>query len=380
MSRRTFSEPLLVGTLGLILFVQILDVVIMYPLGALMMNSLHFNLQAFTVLVAAYSISAAVAGVIFSFFIDYFERRRTLMITITGFAVATLLCGLVQTPYAFLICRCIAGVFGGILAAQIQTIVADVIPVERRGRAMGTIMTAHSLSSILGIPLSLLLAEHAGWRAPFVAVAVIAALLLIATHYIVPVLNEQLPSKQTINMKKACQHWVSVMSIPAYRAGLLLGVANMLAIFMVLGLCVPYIANNLGFGAADLSLIYLVGGSITLITSRLIGWLSDAYHPVSVFTALCIFGTLWMAGMTVFPLLPFGITVAYAAVLMMFNNGRIISASVVVSKISKPESRGTLMAIQSALQQIAIGIGVILSGLLVETGPQGEVLHYPRTA
>jgi MFS family permease len=79
--------------------------------------------------------------------------------------MATLACGLAPTYAALMVARIAAGVFGGVLSALCQTIVGDVIPFERRGRAMGIVMTSFSVSTVAGVPCGLFLAAHwAGMR------------------------------------------------------------------------------------------------------------------------------------------------------------------------------------------------------------------------
>lgn len=53
------------------------------------------------------------------------------------------------------------------LTALGQTIIGDVIPFERRGRAMGIVMTSFSVATVAGVPLGLFLAAHLGWHLPF---------------------------------------------------------------------------------------------------------------------------------------------------------------------------------------------------------------------
>jgi MFS family permease len=106
-------------------------------------------------------------------FVDRFERKRLLLTMFALFAVATLACGLAPGYWTLLAARGTAGAFGGVLGSMVQTMVGDLIPFERRGRASGTIMSAFSLSTVAGVPLSLYLANHFGWRFPFYFIALL---------------------------------------------------------------------------------------------------------------------------------------------------------------------------------------------------------------
>jgi predicted MFS family arabinose efflux permease len=119
--------------------------------------------------VSAYTLAAGASGLVASTYIDRFGRKRLLLTLYGLFALATLACGLAQGYGALMAARIAAGVFGGVLSALSQTIVGDVIPFERRGRAMGIVMTSFSVSTVAGVPLGLFLAAHLNWHAPFLA-------------------------------------------------------------------------------------------------------------------------------------------------------------------------------------------------------------------
>ena len=73
-------------------FTHILDFMILAPLGPQFMRLFGIGATEFSWLVACYSITAAIAGVIASFFIDRFDRRKALLVLYAGFALCTALC------------------------------------------------------------------------------------------------------------------------------------------------------------------------------------------------------------------------------------------------------------------------------------------------
>ena len=136
-------ERLLLFTLAGIQFAHILDFMIMMPLGPILMRELGVGTHEFGLLVSAYTFSAAFTGVFAAMFVDRFERKRLLLTMFALFALATLACGLAPGYWTLLAARGIAGAFGGVLGSMVQTMVGDLIPFERRGRASGTIMPAY---------------------------------------------------------------------------------------------------------------------------------------------------------------------------------------------------------------------------------------------
>jgi predicted MFS family arabinose efflux permease len=87
--------------------------------------------------------------------IDRFGRKKLLLTLYVLFGLATMACGLAPTYESLMLARVAAGAFGGVLSALSQTIVADVIPYERRGRANAIVMSSFSAATVAGVPLSL---------------------------------------------------------------------------------------------------------------------------------------------------------------------------------------------------------------------------------
>src|SRR5690606_41032724 len=100
----------------------------------------------------------------------------------------------------------IAGLFGGLIGAQVMSIVADTFPYEKRGRAMGYLMAAFSVASVLGVPISLYLANFFSWHAPFILVAVMGIILIPFSMKFIPPMKSHIAS-----IKK--KHSVSFMVI-----------------------------------------------------------------------------------------------------------------------------------------------------------------------
>ena len=73
------NERLLLLTLAGIQFSHVLDFMIMMPLGPVLMRAFGIGTHEFGLLVASYSFSAAVSGILAATFIDLFERKRVLL-------------------------------------------------------------------------------------------------------------------------------------------------------------------------------------------------------------------------------------------------------------------------------------------------------------
>src|SRR6266481_9887157 len=99
------SEGRLLLLLAAVQFTHIMDFMILMPLGPQLMRDLQIGPGHFSALVAAYTISSGVVGLLAAPFIDRFDRRKVLLLAYGGFAAATLACALSQTAMTLLAAR-----------------------------------------------------------------------------------------------------------------------------------------------------------------------------------------------------------------------------------------------------------------------------------
>ncbi len=145
-------ENWLLVTLAGIQFTHILDFMIMMPLGPQFTRIFGINDAQFGLLVSAYTLAGGLSGLVASGFIERFGRKRLLLVLYAFFFLSAIACSLAPGYWALMAARIAAGLFGGVLSSMAPTIVGDVIPFERRGRAMGIVMTSFSAASVAGVP------------------------------------------------------------------------------------------------------------------------------------------------------------------------------------------------------------------------------------
>ena len=371
-------ERILLLTLAGIQFAHILDFMVMMPLGPILVRELGIDTQQFGLLVSAYTFTGAATGLLAATFVDRFERKRLLLGAFALFALATLACGLAPGYASLMLARCAAGAFGGVLGSMVQTMVGDLIPFERRGRASGTIMSAFALSTVAGVPLSLVLASHFGWRAPFVFIAALAAGLLALGWRQLPTLRGHLDAAVTGEAERS--HPLAAMGAVLSDANHLRALAFialiMLSGFMVIPYITLYSVANVGIRQEDLYLIYLAGGCATFFTSRLIGRLADRHGKVRTYRLIALCSMLPLLLQTHLPPVPLWLMVIASTVFFVFVPGRMVPAMAIVTSAVKPALRGTFLSISGATQQLASGAAAWLGGLVIAQDAAGQIVRY----
>jgi predicted MFS family arabinose efflux permease len=376
MTETKKRERFFLFSLAGIQFTHILDFMIMMPLGPEFIRELNINTHQFGLLLSSYTFAAAAAGILATYYVDRFERRQLLLSLYALFIIATFACGLAPNYEALFIARAFAGAFGGILGSLVQTIVADSIPFERRGKALGTVMAAFSVSTVAGVPLGLFLANHIpslGWRAPFFFIALISSLIFYLGYRNIPKIAGHLDH---VHEGSRLSQVLKILIAPQHIKAFVFMALIMITGFSVIPYIALYFTSNVGISNSYISLIYLCGGVATLMSSRFIGHMSDKYGKVTVFRVLAIVSLVPLLVTTNLPVTPLWIVLINSTAFFILVSGRMIPAMAMVSQVVENKIRGTFMSLVGSVQMLSSGIASVLAGWIVTIGPDGMMQHY----
>lgn len=353
---------------------HILDFVIMMPLGPMFMRVFHITPVKFSALVSAYTFSAGIVGFLGALYADHFDRKKFLLFNFSGFIIGTFLCAISPNFETLLAARIIAGAFGGILNASVLSLVADLIPFERRGAAMGVVMSAFSISSILGVPTGLYIANLFDWHAAFYFICILGSIFWILSFIILPSVKVKTDVK---GFKQKLINFKSILIQKDYLQSFSLTSVLGFGVFMIVPFIAPYMVKNVGLTEEQLPMIYFVGGLCTILSARFIGKLCDRIGSFKVFRVVALASILPMFLLTN---LPAGMTLWIALVVtslfMMFGSGRFIPAMTIVSAVVKPQERGTFMSLENALRQFSAGAASQGAGLIIGSTAAGALTGY----
>ena len=368
-------QKFVVAILAFLQFTVILDFMILSPLGAQLMPALQISPVQFGLLVSTYAFSAGVSGFLAAGFADRFDRKKLLLIFYVGFLSGTLLCGLAYSYHALLVGRLITGVFAGVVGSIAFAIVTDVFPLEMRGRVMGVIQTAFAASSVLGIPIALLLATRWRWNAPFlliVAVGVLVGWLIQARLRPVDEHLKRHPDRSPLH------HLLKTVSNRFYLQGF--ATTGLLTVggFMLMPFTSAFMVHNVGLPVVKLPLVYVLTGLFSVVSGPLIGRASDEFGKFKVFAFGCAVTIVMVVIFTHLTVTPLWLLVIVLIVLQVGIFSRMISASALMSALPAPTDRGAYMSISSSLQQVAGGVAAVLSGMIVLEDADGALLHFDR--
>ena len=358
--------------LAIVQFTHIVDFMIIMPLGAQLMEILSITPRQFSWIVSVYAFSAFGSGLISAYFLNRFDRKVALLTLYIGFTLGTLACGFAPNYIFLLLARAVTGAFGGLLGALVISIVADMVPLERRSSAMGLIMTAFSAASILGVPAGIYFAASFSWHAPFIILAVLSVITWLVIWAVFPNFTKHIQDKR----EQQSNVFRLIFKDKNQQRALFFTIILMLGHFSVIPFIAPYMQMNIGFSDYEISYIYLFGGIMTVIMLPLVGRLSDKYGNAFVFTVASCFAICSLFMLTNLPKVSIPVALAVTCSFFIVASGRSVPAMTLVTAVVKPEHRGGFMSVRASVAELGLALSSGIAGLIIIEQPDGTLGHY----
>jgi predicted MFS family arabinose efflux permease len=358
----TSYQKLVITVLALTQFTVVLDFMVMSPLGDKLMKAMALTTSQFGVAVFSYAFSAGISGFLTAGFADSFDRKKLLLFFYIGFIVGTLFCGMANTYPLLIAARVFTGLFGGVIGSISMAIVSDLFALEQRGRVMGFMQMGFGASQVLGIPISLFIANAWGWQSPFFMIVGLALLIWIAILVKMKPITKHLDEKKENN---AFKHLIHTISQRNYRIGFMATALMSLGGFMIMPWGSVYAINNLKVTEEQLPILFMISGIATLLIMPLIGKMSDKIDKFKLF----VIASIWMIVVVLIYAnlvpVPFWVVVALNVLMMMGVMARMVPSVALVSALPELHDRGAFMSINSSLQQLAGGVAAAIGGMIV---------------
>lgn len=367
------QERIILYLLAAMQFIHIVDFMIIMPLGETLTRVFDISIQQFSLLVAAYSLGAGVFSMLGAFWIDRFDRKPILLTVFLGFLFGTLSCGLSPTYEFLLTARILTGAFGGILSGLLLSVLGDIVPNERRGKAMGILMAAFSLAAILGVPLGLFLSTQFNWHTPFFGLAGIGSLILIGVFRFIPSLRLHLEMGRL--RESPLQILGNVARSINQRRALSFYMLLIFGQFMLIPFIAPFMEINVGFSKPQIVYVYALGGLVTFFSAPLIGYAVDRFGRAKIFTLLVLCSLVPMLWL---PNLNSTIWIGYivTTLVFIFFSGRMIPATTMMTSAVDPQHRGSFMGISTSMRELTMGSASLVGGLIIVEAADGTLLNY----
>jgi DHA1 family inner membrane transport protein len=337
------------------------DFVVLMPLGPTLMTDLSIGPAKFATLISSYNFAAALSGLALGFFSDRFDRKRLLMFALLGFITGTFCCSFSSSYNGLTFFRLITGVFGGLMNGVIFALIADLVPFERRGKAMGIVMSSFSVASVVGVPLGMAIADNSHWSRTFLFIGVFSVFIFLYALKTFP--NIEVKKR---NLEQS--YFDAILGIVCRgdylrSFGFIFLVSG--SLFLLIPFLSPYAVKNMLIETTDLKYMYLVGGLFTVVTARIIGVLTDRYSALRVYI-----GVILLSFIPIFLFTHSGprSLISYlilGSCFMTMVSGRMIPCMTLFSAVPSEEDRGFFMSILNSVRSLGSASMTFIGGFFI---------------
>ena len=360
LKNQNTSPYIIVLALWLLVFSASSQIMIISPILPQIGEQLDIADTLLGTLITAYSLMVGLFAVISGPISDRVGRRRILLIG-TGIMTVSLVCHVFVVDYfSFLAVRVFSGMAGGVLSGAAVSYVGDYFPYNKRGWAVGWVMSGSAFGQIFGIPMGVVLAGQFGFRAPFYLFAVTMTLTFILIWMRIP----QPPVRKRegrLTIGGAIRdYWAMLKQREIASAS-----AAFFLMFLGVSIYVVYfptwLERSIGFSPNQIATLFLVGGIANVLTGPKAGKLSDRIGRKLIVLLSCVGLFFVMLGTTV---MIRSIWLAYPVFFftMVLIAMRISPFSALLTALVPDHNRGSLMSLTVALGQVGFGLGGALAG------------------
>ncbi|BCH26580.1 EmrB/QacA family drug resistance transporter [Mesorhizobium sp. L-8-10] len=143
---------------------QVLDTTIANVALPSMVGDLGASQDTINWVLTSYIVAAAIMTPVTGWLSDRIGRKELFLVSVVGFTITSMLCGMSWSLESMVLFRLLQGVFGAAIVPLSQTFLLDINPKERHGQAMAMWGAGIMVGPIIGPTLGGWLTESFNWR------------------------------------------------------------------------------------------------------------------------------------------------------------------------------------------------------------------------
>ena len=149
----------------------------------------HSHQQAIAqtgIMISAYAAGVVVGAPTIAVFAARLPRKGLLLALVGAFTIGSLLSALAPNFGLLVAARFVAALPHGAYFGIASLVASSLMGPGKRGRGVAFVLSGLTIANVVGVPAITFLGQQAGWRAAYVAVALVFALAVLAIWIVVP--------------------------------------------------------------------------------------------------------------------------------------------------------------------------------------------------
>ena len=353
------GNRLFLGVVGSLTFASVYGSIVMAPLLTQIAGEFSISTGTAGLVAAAYGGPGIITALLAGPYSDRFGRKRFLIAGALIMGVFTVLSAFATSFEMLVGMRAIAGIGSSLIFPNANAIVADAFPYRERGRAMSVVIGFNTMGSVIGVPVSGIVAEATSWR---VSIGIVGILSLLAAGGLVLFLRT---SDHTANEGRIWQMYQSILRNGSAVAAIISSCLGQLFWFTWATYVVVFFQQAYSLSQGTASVYSITLGIGVLVGSQVGGRLGDRVGHRPVAAGAVLIGGLILLALTNVPVSIVGAT-ALNLLLAAVVGARFATNSSLLGELV-PEARGTVFAFVAATASLSVVAGATIGGVLVDT-------------
>lgn len=282
-------------------------------------------------------------------------RERTIMVAALGLAAVSSLGALTGNFWVFAASYVALVIGASAFTVSGHAFLSRRVPFERRARTIGVFETSWALALLVGAPSIALLINVFGWRAPFLVLAALLAIMALVVGLgrddSVPLDDANAP---LVRQPLTTDAWILIGASAAIAM-------TGLTTIVIAG---TWLDEALGVSTGGIGLVAMAFGAAEITASSSSAAFADRAGPIHSTRVALI---LAIVGLLVMTQAGSSLLIGALGLLLFFLGFEfsIVTSFSIVSE-AMPQARGRALAANSAVGTAARGIGIVMSGLLYQ--------------
>lgn len=306
-------------------------------------------------LITVYSLAYAVGTPILMALTAKMDRRKLLLYSLGLFIVANLLTYILSGFGFFITARIITALGAGVVTVNALSIAAKIAPPGKQASAIANVTMGITASLIIGVPLGRMVASAFGWKAVFLAIAIVGVIAMLVIAVVLPRMqgDKPVPLINQFALLKKPQVLVALAITFFWLGGYSLAYTYIS----------PFLLDVTHLNESLISAALFVFGIASLIGSKIGGYSADKRGIKYTLVSGMV---LHVISLILLSLVGESI-IAIFAILILWSFAAWSSAPAqqfnLVSLV--PESSGVMLSLNSSMMQLAMAVGAGVGGVIV---------------
>ncbi|MFK3797095.1 MFS transporter [Pseudomonas sp. NPDC088444] len=327
------------------------------PIAPLVSRSLEVTVPTVMTATAAFGLGAAFSALFLAHHIDRFGAYRMLKLAMCILPLALLAAATAVALPVLVLAQLCAGIASGVAVPSIYSNAASLAPPGGESRTIGVVLTGWTLSMVAGVSLSAILADYFGWRAVYLAVALLGVFALLYLNFMKPM--------SSTSIKKAAPMPLSALNLPGIKPLLCVCATSMAAFYGTYAFLGDYLTHGLGQALSANGLTaftYGIGFGGAVLFDHAVNRLgAKKALPLALLLLVVIYLLLGFIGTSL------GMVLGLM-VLLGLGNHYAINLLIVRLVGIDPSKRGSVLGLHSATTNFSVFLGTSTFGYLYSSG------------